>query len=324
MRLTLRTVSAAAVAILCAAIAARADTITSGITLFGNLQTSWSSDLGVVYSQSLHPTVDSPGQGTTTPVTPVDYQFASDSVTVSLAGGGLSGSVTINTPPGGVIDGQLYHLNVVLNTPVVDYYGKGIGSLIDGTIYVAGGSSNQLYYRLRLRETTTGGGGSGYSHSLYTAFNGSYNNQTSASNFSDESFGSTTVHTWSGGSVVDSPNGNGFVNLSFQPNAGHISGGTGPGETTICDLWLTLSSTSVTNMPLVAPKLAVTSATGGALNLSFATQPWLTYVLEQATNLTPPVAWQANTPTYAGTGDRLTLTNTIGNNAMGFFRIRIQ
>jgi hypothetical protein len=72
MRLTLRTVSAA-VAILCAAIAARADTITNGMTLSGNLQTSWSSDLGLVYSQSFHPTVGSPGQGATTPVTPVDY-----------------------------------------------------------------------------------------------------------------------------------------------------------------------------------------------------------------------------------------------------------
>ena len=318
----------AAVVILFAAVPAWAVTVTSGMTLYGSLETVWSSDLGRRYSQSFHPTAATPGDGATSPITPVDYEFAGESVAVSLAGMGLTGTMTVSTPPTGVVDGQLYHLNVVLSTPPVDYYGKGMGSAIDGSIYVSGGSSNQLHYGLRLRQSATGGGGSGNSHSVYANFNGTfignYNEQNSSDNFSIDSFGSTTVHTWSGGSVVNSPNGNGFVNLSFQPGAGHSSGGTGPGETTICDLWLTLSSTSVTNMPLVAPKLAVTSVTGGALNLSFPTQPWLTYVLEQATNLAPPIVWQANAPTYAGTGDILTLTNTIGTNAMGFFRIRIQ
>jgi hypothetical protein len=324
MSLNLRSIIPA-VAILCAAIAAHADTVTSGMILSGSLQTGWSSDLGRDYSQSLHPTVATPGDGATTPVTPDGYQFTGETVIVSLTGKGLSGTMTIYTPPTGVIDGQLYHLNVVLSTPVIDYYGMAIASLVDGSLYVAGGSTNQLYYRLRLGETTTGGGGSGNTHSLNLNFNNTYLLQNSeAANFSDEISGSTTVHTWRNGSVVNSPDGNGFVSLSFDLNAGHGSGGTGPGETTAYDLWLTLSSAPVTGMPIVPTQVAVTSSTGEAINLSFPTQPWLTYVLEQATNLTPPVLWQAITPNHAGTGKTLTLTNTIGTNAMGFFRIRSQ
>jgi hypothetical protein len=246
---------------------------------------------------------------------------------VSLAAQGLSGAMTISVPPASTVEGQLYHLNVVLGTPAVAYYGMGMGTVIGSGIYLSGGSSNTLFYGLRIIESATGGGGSGNTHSLYVNFNGTfygnYNEQNSAENFSVDSFGSTTVHTWSNGNAVNSPDGNGFVSLSFQPTAMHNSNGTGPGETTTYDLWLTLSSMPVTAMPLVATKLSVTRSLGNVVHLSFPTKPSMTYVVEQATNLTPPVIWQSSTP-YNGTGDTITITNTIGTNAVGFFRVRAQ
>jgi hypothetical protein len=259
-----------AAALLCAATPAWAVTVTSGMTLSGSLETIWSSDLGARYSQSIHP-VGGAGQGSTSPVTPDNYQFAGEELTVSLADRGISGTMTAITPPAVAVDGQSYHLNVVLTTPAVGYYGLGMGAGLDGNIYLGAGagSSNQLYYGLRVSESTTGGadgGTSGNIHSLYAYFNGSWSENTDKTGFSDTSFGTTTVKRWSGGSVVDSSDGNGFVGLSFEPVALHASGGTGPGQTTTFDLWLTLSSTPVTVIPGVPePGTWAMLLAGGAL-----------------------------------------------------------
>ncbi len=250
---------AAASALLICSAHAFASTANSGMVLIGGLETGWSSDLQAQLMpqyQSLHPTATGL-YGSTSPVTTADHLFAGESITANLSVWGLSGSTTVIAPPVGTVDGQIYHMSMVLHTPAVDYYGMSIHGMVNSFIYLSGGSSNQLYYGLRVSETTAGGadgGATGNNHVMYVTFNDSYSINTPDSNFSYESFGSTTVKTWSGGSGVNSSTGSGFVSLDFQPGAGHYGGGVGPGQTTTYDLWLTLSSTPVTSMPSAVPE----------------------------------------------------------------------
>ena len=76
-------------------------------------------------------------------------------------------------------------------------------------------------------------------------------------------------------------------------------------------------------VPLAPPMLA----TGGMLagtnfNLQFPGQPGVTYVVEQATNLTLPIFWQT-LKTLSSTGEVMQVTDTRATNRARFYRCRI-
>lgn len=258
-------------AILSAASPVLASSTTYGTTYNGSLETIWSSDLGSRASQLLHPTVATPGNGTTNPSTPdSDYLFANQNVTVSLATSGLSGVIAASTPASGDINGKLWHAQVALQTPAVGYYGMGMGSVLGGRIYVSGVDSGMLYYGLHVSESTTGGadgGNTGNNHTLFAQVTDNPSILRFDSNYSFDQFGTTNVKTWLGGSVVNTRDGNGFVGFDFQPASIHSGGGTGPGQFTTFDLWLTLSDTPLSAMPSVPVPAAAWLLGSGLLGL---------------------------------------------------------
>ncbi|MFZ2334854.1 MAG: PEP-CTERM sorting domain-containing protein [Sideroxyarcus sp.] len=215
----------------------------NGASFNGGLQTIWSSDLGRPYDQPIHPATAINNDGTTTPATPTNHMFANESVTVTLAAKGLSGTETVSAPATGSIEGGIYHYQAVLTTPQVGYYGLGLGSTLGADIYFSGVSSNTLYYGLRLSET-----GSGPSHSFHVGGPGVNFNST-ASNYSQDFFGSTNLGKWSGGSLQNSFDGSGFVGFSLSANSMNPSGSNLPGATQTFDMWLTFSETPITAMP---------------------------------------------------------------------------
>jgi PKD repeat protein len=75
--------------------------------------------------------------------------------------------------------------------------------------------------------------------------------------------------------------------------------------------------------PLVAPVLSSGGLAGGALTLTFPTQPGVTYNLEKATNLAPPVVWRTVGSFPAAIDGALTVTNTTSADDTGLFRIRL-
>jgi hypothetical protein len=216
----------------------------NGATLYGGLQTIWSSDLGRPYGQSIHPDTATYNDGTTTPATPADHSFANESVTVTLAARGLSGTETVTVPASGGIEGGIYHSNAVLTTPSVDYYGLGLGSSFSPRLYFSGVSSNTLYYGLRLSET-----GLGPSNYFQVGGPGSVNFNSTATNYSQDFFGMTNLLTWAGdGSVRGSSNGSGFVGISAGATSMNGSNSTHPGATQTFDMWVTFSETPITAM----------------------------------------------------------------------------
>lgn len=248
-------------ATLCAASPALAYTSISGTTINGGLETTMSSDLiAFRATQSLHPTAADPGNGVTNPsYSDPNQLFQNDNIIMSLAAQGpaigLKADMKLSTPAQGDINGQIWHSQVILQTPAVGYYGMGISSNLGANIYVAGATSNSLYYGLRVSESTTGGedgGNTGNSHTLFAKFNDSPNIQRTDSNFIYDEFGSSRVMTWSGGSIRPTFDGNGFVSFQFQDSSMHAGYGVGLGQVTTYDLWLTLSDTPITSMP-VAP-----------------------------------------------------------------------
>jgi hypothetical protein len=74
-------------------------------------------------------------------------------------------------------------------------------------------------------------------------------------------------------------------------------------------------------VPLLPPSIAVDSTNIGTFSLSFAGQPGVTYVIEQTTNLTPPIAWQVLTNAFS-TGDIIHVHDLQATNASGFYRVR--
>jgi hypothetical protein len=71
-----------------------------------------------------------------------------------------------------------------------------------------------------------------------------------------------------------------------------------------------------------SPLISAAVSNGTNLVLSFPVQHGLTYVVEQATNLTPPVAWQSAASFYSYSGTAFT-TNITSTNAAAFFRVRV-
>jgi PKD repeat protein len=76
-------------------------------------------------------------------------------------------------------------------------------------------------------------------------------------------------------------------------------------------------------VPLVAPSINSPALSGTNFSLSFTTQPGVTYAVQGATNLEPPVVWQTLTNVY-GVGDAtVQVVDPKATNQIQFYRIRI-
>lgn len=76
------------------------------------------------------------------------------------------------------------------------------------------------------------------------------------------------------------------------------------------------------NMP-DSPVLSAAASNGTNLVLSFPIQAGLNYIVEQATTLAPPVAWQSAASLFSY-GGMAFLTNNTASNPACFFRVRVQ
>jgi hypothetical protein len=76
-------------------------------------------------------------------------------------------------------------------------------------------------------------------------------------------------------------------------------------------------------VPLMPPQLTTGGLSGTNFSLSFPGQPGVTYVVEQTTNLVPPVTWQT-VQSVVSTGALMQVTDTRATNAMRFYRVRTQ
>jgi hypothetical protein len=76
-------------------------------------------------------------------------------------------------------------------------------------------------------------------------------------------------------------------------------------------------------IPLEVPQVASPELVGTNFNLTFSTQPGVTYAVQRATNLTPPVVWQTLTSTYATGKYDFKYTDTKATNDTSFYRLFI-
>ncbi len=76
-------------------------------------------------------------------------------------------------------------------------------------------------------------------------------------------------------------------------------------------------------VPLESPELSVGGLSNTTFRLSFPGQAGVTYVVEQATNLAPPVVWKT-VQTLSSTGAWMQVTDSKATNAMRFYRARTQ
>jgi hypothetical protein len=83
------------------------------------------------------------------------------------------------------------------------------------------------------------------------------------------------------------------------------------------------TSMQVHVVPLVSPLLATSGLSSNNFTLAFPGQAGITYVVEQATNLAPPVTWQT-VQALISTGAVVQVTDTKATNAMRFYRTRMQ
>jgi hypothetical protein len=74
-------------------------------------------------------------------------------------------------------------------------------------------------------------------------------------------------------------------------------------------------------VPLVPPPLTAEGLNGTNFSLSFPGQSGVTYLIEQTTNLVPPVTWQT-VRTILSTGALMQVTDPRATNAMRFYRVR--
>jgi len=76
-------------------------------------------------------------------------------------------------------------------------------------------------------------------------------------------------------------------------------------------------------VPLTPPLMSPGGLSGTNFSLSFPGQPGVTYVVEQTTNLVPPVTWRTVQSVFS-TGALMQVTDTRATNAMRFYRVRTQ
>lgn len=78
---------------------------------------------------------------------------------------------------------------------------------------------------------------------------------------------------------------------------------------------------SVQVLPLVSPTITNATLDGANFSLSFPGQPGARYVVQQTTNLAPPVTWQTVT-TVTSTGQVMQVMDTKATNEMRFYRVQ--
>ena len=76
-------------------------------------------------------------------------------------------------------------------------------------------------------------------------------------------------------------------------------------------------------VPLISPQMSTGGLSGTNFSLSFHGQPGVTYVVEQTTNLIPPVTWQT-VQSVLSTGALMQVTDNQATNDMRFYRVRKQ
>lgn len=79
----------------------------------------------------------------------------------------------------------------------------------------------------------------------------------------------------------------------------------------------------ITVLPLVSPTVSVGGLSGSNFSLSFTSQPGIYYIVEQTTNLAPPVTWQTISTGY-GNGTNMQIADSSATNAMRFYRVLAQ
>jgi hypothetical protein len=79
----------------------------------------------------------------------------------------------------------------------------------------------------------------------------------------------------------------------------------------------------ITVVPLLAPALSTGPVVGNSFNLSFFAQPLVSYIVEQTTNLAPPISWQSVGNVF-GQDNTVQITDTSATNTMRFYRVRSQ
>lgn len=77
-------------------------------------------------------------------------------------------------------------------------------------------------------------------------------------------------------------------------------------------------------VPLAPPTITVGGLNGTNFSLSFPGQPGASYVVEQTSDLTPPVVWKTVASVNANNTNLLQVTDTKATNASRFYRVRAQ
>lgn len=83
------------------------------------------------------------------------------------------------------------------------------------------------------------------------------------------------------------------------------------------------ASTIAHVVPLITPEFSSFTRSGTNFTLGFVPQPSVTYYIERATNLAPPVSWQTVGAVY-GASNYVELVDTKATNAVQFYRVRIR
>ena len=84
-----------------------------------------------------------------------------------------------------------------------------------------------------------------------------------------------------------------------------------------------VSPNGATVVLLLAPAISAGVLVGSSFSLSFFAQPLVSYVVEQTTNLAPPISWQ-NVGNVFGQDSTVQVTDTSATNMMRFYRVRSQ
>lgn len=115
-----------------------------------------------------------------------------------------------------------------------------------------------------------------------------------------------------------------FTNLSYVTS--HVWTNAGEYQVTFTAYNADNAGGATTNLvvhvvPLVPPPLTAEGLNGTNFSLSFPGQSGVTYLIEQTTNLVPPVTWQT-VRTILSTGALMQVMDPRATNAMRFYRVR--
>ena len=229
----------------------------SGWLINGGVGTNWSSDLGVDFSQQVHHDANEPSftnAGTTTPITPYNYEFSNQSVVVALdvnkrGLGGVGGTMTAFSPAAGPIEGMVFHAQMELHTPPIDQYGMFANATVGGPIYFGGlpvGFPTLIYWGFQWSIVV---GHGDPTQSLAADLRPPGVGAINISGMHNDSgllFGSVCLDRGDGGC---SGTGSGAVHPQFSFDLGNGAGSSGLGAAATLETWLTFSAAPITHMP---------------------------------------------------------------------------